>query len=66
MERWHQESSQLLLQVGTEIVHCQTEHDAKKLLDRVATAIDQGKEYEQEKMKYIITLAVDVFGSFAL
>ncbi|CAF3636008.1 unnamed protein product [Rotaria sordida] len=62
IERWHQESSQLLIQIGTQIMHCQTEHDAKKLLDKVSIAIDQGKEYEQEKMKYISTLAVDVFG----
>ncbi|CAF2499044.1 unnamed protein product [Rotaria sp. Silwood2] len=62
IENWHQESSQLLIQIGTEIMHCQTENDAKILLDKVSIAIDQGKEYEREKMKYISTLAVDVFG----
>ncbi|CAF3449488.1 unnamed protein product [Rotaria socialis] len=62
IERWHQESSQLLLQVGTDIMHCNTEHDAKRLLDKVTRAIDQGKEYEQEKMKHISALAVEVFG----
>ncbi|CAF4779618.1 unnamed protein product, partial [Rotaria sp. Silwood2] len=61
IENWHQESSQLLIQIGTEIMHCQTENDAKILLDKVSIAIDQGKEYEREKMKYISTLAVDVF-----
>ncbi|CAF4812806.1 unnamed protein product, partial [Rotaria sp. Silwood1] len=63
IERWHQESSQLLIHIGTEIMHCQTEYDAKQLLDQVSIAIDQGKGYEQEKMKYISTLAVDIFGS---
>lgn len=43
-------------------MHCQTDQDAKRLLDKVTTAIDQGKEYEQEKMRHISTLAVEVFG----
>ncbi|CAF0743307.1 unnamed protein product [Adineta steineri] len=62
MEQWHQESSQLLIQIGRDTMHCQTGYDTKILLDKVSKAIDQGKEYEQEKMKYITTLAVDVFG----
>jgi hypothetical protein len=47
-------------------MHCQNEYDAKDLLNKVSLAIDQGKEYEQEKMKYISTLAVDVFGLFRI
>lgn len=43
-------------------MHCQNEYDAKNLLEKVSRAIDQGKEYEQEKMKYISTLAIEVFG----
>ena len=62
VERWHQESSQLLVRIGRETMQCQTEHDAKELLDRVSRAIDQGKAYEQEKMKFISTLAIEVFG----
>jgi hypothetical protein len=45
-------------------MHCQTEHDAKDLLEKISIAIDQGKEYEQEKMKYISSLAIEVFGLF--
>ena len=62
MECWHHESGELLIQIGTETTQCQNEYDAKRLLDRVSVAIDQGKEYEQEKMKYISTLAVEIFG----
>jgi hypothetical protein len=43
-------------------MNCQNEYDAKDLIDKVSIAIDQGKEYEQEKMKYISTLAVEIFG----
>ncbi len=43
-------------------MHCQNEYDAKNLLEKVSIAIDQGKEYEQEKMKYISTLAIEIFG----
>jgi hypothetical protein len=45
-----------------ETIQCQNEYDAKKLLDKVSIAIDKGKEYEQEKMKYISTLAIEIFG----
>ena len=62
MERWHQKSSELLIEIGRDTVHCQTVSDTKNLLEKVSTAIDQGKEYEQEKMRYISTLAVEVFG----
>lgn len=63
MERWHHESSELLIQIGQDTMHCQTAADTQGLLDRVSTAIDRGKEYEQEKMKYISLLAVEVFGT---
>ena len=43
-------------------MYCQTEDNAKYLLDKVLMAIDQGKEYEQEKMKHINTLAIEIFG----
>jgi hypothetical protein len=62
VERWHQDSSQLLVRIGAETMNCQTEHDARDLLNRVSIAIDKGKEYEREKMKHITTLAIDVFG----
>jgi hypothetical protein len=51
-----------LIQIGTETIQCQDEYDAKHLLEKVSKAIDRGKEYEQEKMKYITTLAVEIFG----
>jgi hypothetical protein len=51
-----------LVRIGADTMHCQTEHDARDLLQRVSLAIDQGKEYEREKMKHITTLAIDVFG----
>ena len=63
MEQWHQQSSELLIEIGRDTVRCQTVSDTKNLLEKVSTAIDQGKEYEQEKMRYISTLAVEVFGS---
>ncbi|CAF1047343.1 unnamed protein product [Adineta ricciae] len=62
MERWHQQSSELLIEIGRDTVCCQTVSDTQNLLEKVSTAIDQGKEYEQEKMRYISTLAVEVFG----
>jgi len=51
-----------LIQIGTETIQCQNEYDANNLLEKVSRAIDQGKEYEQEKMKYITTLAIEIFG----
>jgi hypothetical protein len=51
-----------LIEIGTETIQCQNEYDAKNLIEKVSIAIDQGKEYEQEKMKYISTLAVEIFG----
>jgi hypothetical protein len=51
-----------LIDIGRETMNCQNEYHAKDLLEKVSLAIDQGKEYEQEKMKYISTLAVEIFG----
>ncbi len=51
-----------MIEIGTETIQCQNEYDAKNLIEKVSIAIDQGKEYEQEKMKYISTLAVEIFG----
>jgi hypothetical protein len=51
-----------LIQIGTETIQCQNEYDANNLLEKISRAIDRGKEYEQEKMKYITTLAVEIFG----
>ncbi|UJR28306.1 hypothetical protein I4U23_009551 [Adineta vaga] len=62
IEQWHHQSSELLIQIGRDTMQCQTVSDTKNLLEKVSIAIDRGKEYEQEKMKYISTLAVEVFG----
>jgi len=51
-----------LIHIGQNIVHCQNEHDARDLLNKISSAIDQGKEYEQDKMRYITTLAFEIFG----
>ncbi len=51
-----------MIQIGTETIQCQNEYDANNLLEKISRAIDRGKEYEQEKMKYITTLAVEIFG----
>ncbi len=51
-----------MIDIGRQTMNCQNEYDAKDLIDKVSIAIDQGKEYEQEKMKYISTLAVEIFG----
>jgi len=52
----------LLIQIGRDTMHCQTAYDAKDLLEKISNIIDQAKDYEQDKMKYISILAIEIFG----